>query len=205
MSCFHWSYLAEGQKIDWQLALKQELKEELKQDLQKNVEVIKALKDDMNQDAHNVVAGVPPYHLIMANYAELKGQDTAWNSQPFYTHPGGYQCGIIVWPNGYYPSKGKGTHVSVQLCTAPGPFDGTLPWTAKATFTLELLNQHRDQDHKTITTWFQWEKPTEAHMEGLFSNTFIPHAELGWNAGKQTKYLHEDCLRFRIARIELDQ
>ena len=148
---------------------------------------------------------IPTYHIMitMDNYAELKRRNTRWESERFYTHPGGYQCFIIVRPHGQ--CKGHGTHVSVWLCSVEGQFDGTLPWPAKATFTLQLLNQLRDQDHVTVTNSFLWEKPSDYYSEhvGDFSDTFIPHAELDWNAGKQTMYLHEDCLRFRMAKIEL--
>ena len=104
----------------------QEKDAELKQELQKKDEATKALKDDMNQElkkrdnesAAEVTAlkkqlqetdqklstlsttCLPTYHLTMANYAELKGKDTYWHSERFYTHPGGYQCYIRVYPNG---------------------------------------------------------------------------------------------------------
>ena len=210
----------------------QEKDAELKQELQKKDEAMKALKDDMNQElkkrddelnlkvresaaevtalkkqlqetdqkfskdinTFHMAAGVPPYHLTMANYTELKGKYSYWVSERFYTHPGGYQCYIRVRPHG---------QCGVGLCSAPGQFDGTLPWPAKATFTLQLLNQHRDQNHVTVTKRFEWGKPSGADTVGYFNDTFIPHAELGWNAGKQTKYLHEDCLRFRMAKVEL--
>ena len=148
-----------------------------------------------------MAAGVPPYDLTMANYAELKGTNSYWASERFCTHPAGYQCCITVYPNGLV--VGKGTGVSVWLSSAPGQFDGTLPWPAKATFTLQLLNQHRDQDHVTVTMRFEWGKPTGVNHVGFFGLTFIPHAELGWNTEKKTEYLHEDCLRFRMAKIEI--
>ena len=169
------------------------------------VTVLKKLLQETDQkfskeiNTFHMAAGVPPYHLTMANYAKLKGKDTRWNSEHFYTHPGGYQCYIQVFPNGR--GEGSGTHVSVYLCSAPGQFDDTLPWPAKATFTLKLLNQHRDQDHRTVTKSFEWKKPGYA-VALLRDYTFIPHAELGWNAGKQTHYLKDDTLRFRITKIE---
>ena len=206
----------------------QEKDTELKQELQKKDEAMKTLKDDMKQELKKRVAEsaaevtalkkqlqetdqnfstlfttcLPTYHLSMANYAELKGKDTHWDSERFYTHPGGYQCYIRVWPNGRW--EGRDSHVAVQLYSVVGQFDGTLPWPAKATFTLQLLNQHRDKDHVTVTKRFKWRKPSgEYDCVGTFSNTFIPHAELGWNARKKTKYLHEDYLRLRMAEIEL--
>ena len=199
----------ELKKRDDELKLKLEEKDQQVRESAAEVTALKKQLQETDQkfskdiNAFHMAAGVPPYHLTMANYAELKGKDTHWDSERFYTHPGGYQCCIRVWPNG--GGEGHGTHVGVWLCSAPGQFDGTLPWPAKATFTLQLLNQHRDQDHVGVTKRIEWKKPTRyvCHFVGPFSMTLIPLTELGWNAGKQTKYLHEDCLQFRITRIQL--
>ena len=194
-------------KRDDELKLKLEEKDQQVRESAAEVTALKKQLQETDQkfskdiNALNMAAGVPPYHLTMANYAELKGKSTYWVSERFYTHPGGYQCCIGVAPNGGL--EGKGTHVGVYLCSAPGQFDGTLPWPAKATFTLQLLNQHRDQDHWTVAQRIEWKKPSGTYNVGSFSRTFIHNAELGWNAGKQTKYLHDDCLRFRMAKIEL--
>ena len=193
----------ELKKRDDELKLKLEEKD---QQVRENAAEVTALKKQLQETNQNFstlfTTCLPTYHMTMANYAELKGKDTYWYSERFYTHPGGYQCYIRVWPNGRW--EGRDTHVAVQLYSAPGQFDGTLPWPAKATFTLQLLNQHRDKDHVTVTTRFKWRKPAgEYDCVGTFSNTFIRHAELGWNARKKTKYLHEDYLRLRMAEIEL--
>ena len=194
-------------KRDDELKLKLEEKEQQVRESAAEVTALKKQLQETDQkfskdiNALNIAAGVPPYHLTVVNYAELKGQDTRWDSECFYTHPGGYQCCIGVRPNGW--REGRGTHVAVELRSAAGRFDGTLPWPAKATFTLQLLNQYRDQDHVTVTKTFEWWKPSGYHCIGFFSRTFVRHAELGWNAETQTKYLHDDSLRFRMAKIEL--
>ena len=199
----------ELKKRDDELKLKLEEKD---QQVKESAAEVTALKKQLqeteqkfskNIHALNIAAGVPPYHLTAANHAELKGNNTRWNSECFYTHPGGYKCYIGVRPNGW--GEGHGTHVSVWLYSAVGPFDGILPWPAKATFTLQLLNQNREQDHVTVTKRFEWGKTTIQSLVDNFSRTFIRHAELSWNAGKQTKYLHNDSLRFRIAKIELHE
>ena len=199
----------ELKKRDDELKLKLEEKDQQVRESAAEVTALKKQLQETDQkvsnckeiNTQNMAAGVPPYHLTMANSTELKGKNTYWDSKRFYTHPGGYQCYIRVFPNGRW--EGEGTHVAVWLCSVARQFDGTLPWPAKATFTLQLLNQHRDQDHVTVTRRIEWEKPTDYKLVGLFSATFIRLAELGWNAEKQTKYLHEDCLRFRMAKIEL--
>ena len=75
----------------------------------------------------------------------------------------------------------------------------------KVTITLQLLNQHRDQDHITVTKQFQWMKPeSERVCVDYFTYTLIAHTDLKLNAQKQTQYtyLKDDCLRFRITKIE---
>ena len=200
----------ELKKRDDELKLKLEEKDKQVRESAAEVTALKKQLQETDQkfskdiNTLNMAAGVPPYHLTMANYTEEKegkGLMFYWDSERFYTHPGGYQCCIRVWASGW--GEGRDTHVGVGLSSAVGQFDGTLPWPAKATFTLQLLNQHRDQDHVTVTKSFEWGKSTGDRYLGLFSWTFIPHTELGWNAGKKTEYLHEDCLRFRITRIQL--
>jgi len=73
----------------------------------------------------------------------------------------------------------------------------------KFTITLQLLNQHRDQDHITVTQQFQWKKTeSERDRVGWFTDTLIAHTDLDLNAQKQTQYLKDDCLHFRITKIE---
>jgi len=92
-----------------------------------------------------------------------------------------------------------------------GEFDVTLQWPEKFTITLQLLNQHRDQDHITVTTQFQWLRPGREkygaefsirEATSYFTTTLIAHTDLEMNAQKQTQYLKDDCLHFRITKIE---
>ena len=83
-----------------------------------------------------------------------------------------------------------------------GDHDIVLKFPVKFTITLQLLNQHRDQDHYTID--IQYEKETRESTSILsYDWTFISHADLKWNRDKQTQYLKDDCLKFRITKIAL--
>ena len=159
------------------------------------------LSKDIND--FRTAAGIPPYHWTMANFAELKRKNTYWDSELFYTHPRGYQCYIKVWANG--AGEGYGSHVTVQLYPVEGEFDSALPWPAKAIITLQLLNQHRDHERWSLIKRVEWRKPSlhAIHVIDYFSDKFVPHTELGWNARKHTHYLKDDCLRFRIAEIQI--
>jgi len=50
-----------------------------------------------------------------------------------------------------------------------------------------------------VTDQFQWKKPErEREGVGCFTTTLIAHTDLELNAQKQTQYLKDDCLHFRI-------
>jgi len=150
----------------------------------------------------NMKLGMPPFTFTMSNFNQLKAKKTTWYSPPLYTHTHGYKFCTRVLPYGAYPD-GYGTHVSVWLYSMSGEFDATLQWPAKFTITLQLLNQHRDKDHITVTKQFQWKKPgSERESAGPFTTRLIAHTDLELNAQKQTQYLKDDRLRFRITKIE---
>ena len=166
----------------------------------------KQLKDkEQELEQLNMKLGMPPFHFAMSNFNQLKTSDANWNSPPMYTHPHGYKFNITVYPNGVY--AGRGTHVTVYIYSIPGEFDATLQWPAKFTITLQLLNQHRDQDHITVTEQFQWSKPKIGTQRTVdyFSRTVIAHTDLELNAQKQTQYLKDDCLCFCINKIEVSK
>ena len=123
------------------------------------------------------------------------------NSQHMYTHSGGYNFYLRIYEN--VRGEGQGTHVSVELVPCKGLFDGSLRWPAKCTITLQLLNQHRDQDHHTVTKELEWQNPIDRTRAVTFSDKFIAHDDLKWNAEKHTQYLKDDCLHFRISRVDL--
>ncbi len=140
--------------------------------------------------------------FTMNGFQRLKHK--RWESPPVYTHPGGYRVGIRVFPSGY--GEGQGTHVTVYLCKIKGENDDGLKWPADCTITLQLLNQHRDQDHITVSKRVQWNKTTNTFLSSfspLFSDKFIALKDLDWNVAKQTQYLKNDCLQFKINEIQV--
>ena len=142
----------------------------------------------------NMKLGMPPFHFTMSNFNQLKTKRTNWYSPPMYTHSHGYKFCIEVYPSGR--SMARNTHVSVYLYSMPGEFDAALQWPAKFTITLQLLNQDRDQDHITVTQRFQWNKPERERVYvTIFTYKLIAHTDLD-------QYLKDDCLHFRITKIE---
>ena len=144
--------------------------------------------------------------IKMDNFKQHKEKQDMWYSPPLYTHPGGYKFCIAVEANGWSWLVGSGTHVAVNLYAMKGELDNQLQWPVKCTITLQLRNQHRDQDHITKTVDFQWNKPaSEIYSASVsyFSHSFVAHANLEYNREKQTEYLKNDCLLFQVTKVEL--
>ena len=145
---------------------------------------------------------------------KLKLEDRDVQCQFLFTHSGGYKFCFVV-------SK-RGTHVSVKLEAHSGPSDDSLQWPAKCTITLQLVNQHRDQDHVTVTKKLEWEQPwleewpipalghrkasgkvrrLDRPVSILISDKFITCDDLCWNAERQTQYIKDDHLHFKVIQI----
>ena len=138
----------------------------------------------------------PPVCFTLDSFNKLKADKKTWTSPDMYTHEQGYKVHVTVNPD--YNSS-----VSVCVWAKPGEHDARLKWLARASFTIQLLNQHRDHTHLTEESGvWEWGKPTgDQYITGLGS--FISHADLDWNADKQTQFLKNDCLVFRLANVEL--
>ena len=143
------------------------------------------------------IAGVPPYDFHMKDYSIQQGNV---HSENFYTHEGGYKCRFLIGVGG--------THLSLGLLSVPGEFDAILPWPATATITIQLLNQCNDPDQNYLgfTKTFQWTKPprtlplynNDVYFVDTFSDTVVRCADI-----TTKNYLKNDCLRFKIAQIEI--
>ena len=171
--------------------LKQKLEEKDQKIIKLETE-LEALKKTL-QEIHNQPASLdlPPYELTVTNYKGLTTNGGAWNSGNFYTHPGGYKFHIAVNP----------ATMAVYLYPEPGEYDDTLPWPARVSITIELRNQYRNQDHMEITSRLEWgHKDTSVKT---VSECFLPHGELEWNDKCRTEYLQNNCLRFRITKIQV--
>ena len=146
--------------------------------------------------------GIPPYDITLSNYQQEKTRNVNIEGPPMYTHPGGYKFNLRLFPNGR--GIGAGTHVTVCVFSLKSDDDATLKVPVKFTITLHLLNQHRDQDHHTRD--IQCEIKNRETIGSVWNAAavdwkFIPHADLKWNRDKQTQYLKDDCLKFRITKI----
>ena len=141
----------------------------------------------------------------MENFSKKKEKGTtawygpAWYGPAMYTHLGGYKFCIAVDANGL--GAGLGKAMAVQLYSLPGEFDGQLMWPVKAKFTLELVNQHGN-NNVIAEGCDSWDKPNKSNCITAFHRItvggyyhFIEHSQLG-------DFLVNDTLHFLISYIE---
>ena len=131
-----------------------------------------------------------------------KGQ--TFYSPSFYTSPQGYHMKMRVDPNGCGASKG--THISVYAMALHGKYDDDITWPFQGNIILGLLNQLNNKNHfirKVLSGGPRNEDHYDKYMRpggaGLGTNAFIPHSQLGHNPAKNTQYLKDDTLYFRVS------
>lgn len=142
--------------------------------------------------------------LTMGNFESKKRDHVPWFSPPFYTHPQGYKMCLQVNANGL--GQGKGTHMSTYIHMMRGEFDDQLMWPFRGHISVQLVDQERESDHFHHTFHFTDAAPLEVRerqrerersQHGRGPSKFILLTEL------RPKYLKNDCLRFRITKVEL--
>ena len=139
----------------------------------------------------------PPFvnEFTLSSFSEYKAKrgHGVWESYPFYSHPRGYKFKLNIRVNGHI--EAKRTHISADLWPQKGEYDGKLSWPIKVTAHLQLLNQWGDYRHVVASL------NTTVNKNDVFieiSRKFIAHSELGYNAVKDTQYLINDSLWFRL-------
>ena len=154
--------------------------------------------------------GASKVHLLkMTSFSRLKEKEQVWHSPPFYAFPGGYKMCLRVDAGGH--ANGKGTHISAFLFLMAGENDGNLEWPMRGIFTIELLNQEKDQNHKKGLIRFvetranEWNnkvrKDRAPSAWGI--EKFVEHQDLKNELlPPQTQYLKDDSLYFRVTMTE---
>ena len=136
-----------------------------------------------------------PMVFKVTGYKARKARECWFHSDSFYTSLGGYKMSIRVDANG--DGSGKGTHVSVFAQLLEGAYDASLSWPFVGTVTFTLLNQLADDNHHSNMFEF-----TTRHNANVGSNwgypQFISHSALSHDPVKNTQYLKNDTLYFRV-------
>ena len=138
----------------------------------------------------------PPFKITLTRFSvhKARGGDGEWKSDPFYSHTGGYKFLLGIDTNGY--QEVQGTHITADLDSLNGEYDGNLFWPIQITAHLQLLNQRGDHGHVVATLKCREVNKGFAYRE--FAREFIAHSKLGYNALKDTQYLKDDCLHFQL-------
>ncbi|EMP41991.1 TNF receptor-associated factor 3, partial [Chelonia mydas] len=142
-------------------------------------------------------AGETPRDLLgpMKEEQEAKaGRRTSIYSSVFATHPFGYRLCLRLYPDG--DGAGQGTHLSLFMALAKGPYDDLLPWPFLRKVTFYLLDPWRKRPALRETfapdpcsTSFQ--QPQGQLNVASGSPLFAPHGQL-------QNYLKDDTLYVKV-------
>ena len=136
-----------------------------------------------------------PFTFKMSDYSRQKAENQTYYSEPFYTSCDGYRIHIRVDPNG---NDGyEATHVSVFVKLLKGSNDQKLQWPFQGTVTVELLNQLADDDHHSRMMQFDLEDNVLVGSN-LGYPGFIPHLNVVRDFARNTQFLVDDALYFRV-------
>ena len=105
--------------------------------------------------------------------------------------------GIQLHANGF--NTGKGTHVSVYAEFLKGRYDTEVKWPFTGEITFTLLNQLENKNHHQGTLEVTAADNIRAGGPGRGYHEFIAHSELGYDPVKNTQYLKDDTLYFKMS------
>ena len=137
-----------------------------------------------------------PVIFTVPYFNRLKLSDQIWYSKTLQTHFQGYTFSIAVRPNAVF---GHIKYVGLLYKSQPGEYDDTLDWPSNREITIQLLNQHADKNHMTKRVFITRTTKKDDRLLSI-NNYFISHDKLGWNGAKETQYLKNDCLKFKILK-----
>ena len=108
-------------------------------------------------------------------------------------------------------AKSAYTGISVFLHLMAGENDKSLKWPMRGTFSIELLNQKEDENHKECSVHFDQTKSQSWNSKvsegrspsGWGHQNFVNYQDLkGGSFYSQTQYLKDDTLYFRVTMTE---
>ena len=159
------------------------------------------LKEELLELSHTLKYG----ESITFNVTGFQGKKDSGEiffSPSFYTSPGGYHMAIRVYANGH--GTGEGTHISIFVQIMKGKYDTQLSWPLVGKVTIMLLNQLEDDNHKKLMVALVTENNAMACGHTWGFPKFILHSELAHDPDKNTQYLKNDTLYFRVSVEDLD-
>ena len=137
-----------------------------------------------------------PVVFKVTKFQRKRQRNKMFTSSPFYTSPTGYHVAVNVLVNG--SNDAKGTHVSVCALLKKGKFDDEIAWPFVGKLSFTLLNQLSDTNHHCCVLVLDAERNVSVESRwGV--NQFISHSELGHQPARNTQYLKDDTLYFRVS------
>ncbi|KAG6920585.1 TNF receptor-associated factor 2-like, partial [Chelydra serpentina] len=122
---------------------------------------------------------LPSFSTLLAD--AKAGRRTSMYSSVFASHPFGYRLYLRLYPDG--DGDGRGTHLSLFMALAKGPYDDLLPWPFLHKVTFYLLDPWRRRPPLRETfapdphsTSFQ--QPRGQRNVASGSPLFAPHGQL---------------------------
>ena len=100
------------------------------------------------------VTSTPPVNFSMLNYDHFKSVDYVWNSEPFYSHHGGYKMRVQLYPGGLAIGDGTGTHLAVYVFIMHGENDDKLQWPFRGSVTVQAYNRGTETWDRTDVVRF---------------------------------------------------
>ena len=180
-----------------------QVREQLQEEMERKVQETRASfqkilteKEQELKKERKLVLTVPPINFTIKNFNEHTINNT-WTSPFMYTHFGGYhfQMKIIL------PPGDRNTPLMLGFLSRAGEFDDQLKWPVKVTITMQLINQYQDDNHYTTTHTLEWKRASDPTFK-IFHYMYLSKASL--DASKQTQYLKNDQLHFRVTRVTAD-
>lgn len=154
---------------------------------------MKKTVDELESKSNTTLRQGEPLRLKISDFERKRVNNEPYHSSSFYSCQ--YHLEIIVYPNGF--GHGKGRYASIYARILQGDYDSELTWPFAGKITITLLNQLVDESHYTRS------KNLTIHLRDRDGFTqgcskFILHSKLGPDPVKNTQYLMNDSLHFRI-------
>ena len=174
-----------------------------------------ATKNELSNQCFSIQShvGLLPVEFVMSDFDRYFNLGQGWQSPPFYSHLEGYRLCLVVSPKPREVVSGEGAYISVYACIMQGDFDDRLVWPFRGAITIQLLNQlSADRIPATGTLRFTENTPsrytsrvkdTDRVEKGWGILKFIRVEELVYNSVKNRQFLRDNCLRFRVTKVNL--
>ena len=130
----------------------------------------------------------------LAQYQDKMFHNKAFISPAFYSSCYGYNMCVSVYANGYHAHG----YVSMFAHIQKGEHDNELNWPFVGKVSIQMLNQLEDKNHYEMS--MRVTKEVNLMVGGTWGfPAFIPHTLLAFDAVKNTQYLKDDTLYFKVS------